>query len=304
VFLVVALLAVGGALAARLVAAAGPDGRPAPGATGSFGALPDTPALGATGATIGGPSGPTGPTGTTGTVACRRPSAPVELERSALRERAAATALTADYRFQDSPGSSAGDAPDLAPSGDEGELLFVDDATGGQVVLTFSGGSGMSLTPTDDVVDNDRYTIELVFLFRDLTGYAKIIDFRAGSDDSGLYSFDGCLNLYPESLARTRAIREGSFVQVVLTRTASARVDGYVNGVRQFSIRDVDEFAVIDNDDTLWFFRDDRTTQDEFSDGAVARIRLYDRPLTAGEVAALACGELREILSLRTCGRG
>jgi hypothetical protein len=195
-----------------------------------------------------------------------------------------------------------GTAPDLVPTGD-GSLLFVDDAESEQIVLTFTGGGGLSLAPIEGVIDNDRYTIELVFLFRDLAGYAKIIDFRTGSDDSGLYSFEGCLNLYPEPLsASTRALRANAYVQVVLTRTAFGRVVGYVNGVRQFS--HFSEAAVIDNDDdTLWFFRDDRVTQGEFSDGAVARIRLYDRPLTAGEVAALACGELREILALEACGR-
>jgi hypothetical protein len=193
-----------------------------------------------------------------------------------------------------------GSVPDLVRTG-TGQLVFREDPAIGKSVLAFTGGRGLSLTPTDGVIDNDRYTIELVFSFADRTGYAKIIDFRAGSDDSGLYSLDGCLNLYPEPPAPTRAIRAGSYVQVVLTRSASGRVLGYVNGVRQFSIRDANEFAVIDDHDTLWFFRDDELTEGEFAEGTVARIRLYGRPLTDDDVAALACGEIREILSLETC---
>ena len=78
----------------------------------------------------------------------------------------------------------------------------------------------------------------------------------------------------------------------MLTRKASGKVTAYVDGVRQFSFRDVDGLAVIDASDVLRFFQDDTTTGGEHSAGAVSRIRLYDRPLTASEVAALACEEI------------
>ena len=42
-------------------------------------------------------------------------------------------------------------------------------------------------------------------------------------------------------------------------------------------------------------------TGSEYSGGAVSQIRLYDRPLTADEVAALACTELRIPLGTRPC---
>jgi hypothetical protein len=298
VFLVVALLAVGGVLVARLVSGTAPDPPSTPGQTGGFGAPPEAPAF----VTIPDEAfgGPTEPTGPTGPIPCTRPSGQDEIEPSARAERAATAALTADYRFEDSASSSVGSAPDLVRTG-TGQLVFREDPAIGKSVLAFTGGRGLSLTPTDGVIDNARYTIELVFSFGDRTGYAKIIDFRMGTEDSGLYSLDGCLNLYPEPPAPTRAIRPGSYVQVVLTRSASGRVLGYVDGVRQFSIRDANEFAVIDDHDTLWFFRDDELTQGEFAEGTVARIRLYDRPLTDEDVAALACGEIREILSPETC---
>jgi hypothetical protein len=56
---------------------------------------------------------------------------------------------------------------------------------------------------------------------------------------------------------------------------------------------------VIGGDDTLRFFTDDSVTGgNEYSGGAVARIRLYDGPLAGAEVAR-ACAELRG----RICGR-
>ena len=45
---------------------------------------------------------------------------------------------------------------------------------------------------------------------------------------------------------------------------------------------------MIGANDTLRLFNDDTRTTDEDSGGAVSRIRLYDGPLAASEVAALA----------------
>jgi hypothetical protein len=73
----------------------------------------------------------------------------------------------------------------------------------------------------------------------------------------------------------------------VLTRNSGGTVVGYVNGVQQFSFVDDDDRSTISAADTLRFFRDNTATGSEQSAGAAARIRLYDRPLSAGEVAAL-----------------
>jgi len=159
-------------------------------------------------------------------------------------------------------------------------------------VLRFAGGRGLSLDPTAGVIDSGEYTIELLFRFRRLVGYRKIIDFQNASRDEGLYSLDGCLNFFPTALASRATIQAEPYVQVVLTRDASANVVGYVDGVRRISFRDGGGLAVIDESDTLLFFRDDSVTGLEYSGGAVSRIRLYDGPLTENEVAGLACAEL------------
>ena len=51
---------------------------------------------------------------------------------------------------------------------------------------------------------------------------------------------------------------------------------------------------MIDANDTLRLFSDDTVTANEDSGGAVSRIRLYEGPLSASDVAALAA-ELRII---------
>ena len=81
---------------------------------------------------------------------------------------------------------------------------------------------------------------------------------------------------------------------MVITRRAAtpsslATVTGYVDGVEQWQVPDSAGVAVINQENTLRFFRDNDTggATNEHSAGAVARIRLFDRPLSATEVQHL-----------------
>ncbi|HKE54761.1 MAG TPA: LamG-like jellyroll fold domain-containing protein, partial [Actinomycetota bacterium] len=200
-------------------------------------------------------------------------------------------AATADYLFQGSLESSLGRAPDLAGVG-TGSGVFTVDASTGTTVLRFAGGRGLSLTPTTGVIPSSAYTIELLFRLDFVSKYRKIIDFKDGSDDSGLYVLDGCLTFFPREPDALTSIGADSYVQVVLTRDASDSVVGYVDGVRQFAFADARGLAEVNAKKTLRFFVDDRTTTGEHSSGAVSQVRLFDQPLNPSEVAALACTEL------------
>lgn len=200
-------------------------------------------------------------------------------------------AATADYLFQGSLESSLGRAPDLAGVG-AGSGVFTVDASTGTTVLRFAGGRGLSLTPTTGVIRSSAYTIELLFRLDFVSKYRKIIDFKDGSDDSGLYVLDGCLTFFPREQDALTSIGADSYVQVVLTRDTSDRVVGYVDGVRQFAFADSRGLAEVNAKKTLRFFVDDHTTTGEHSSGAVSQVRLFDQPLNPSEVAALACTEL------------
>jgi hypothetical protein len=214
-------------------------------------------------------------------------------------EAVAVPAATADYRFQGSLDGRVGAAPDLVEIG-EGTSAFTDEGMIGRSVLSFARGSGLSLTPTG-VIEGTEYTIEVLFRFDRLDGYRKIIDFRGGSGDDGLYVLDGCLNFYPRRPRSSVPIEADSYVQVVLTRDPSSVVVGYVDGIRQFAFHDTTALAEVASE-TLRFFVDDSVTGgDEYSSGAVSQIRLYDRPLTDHEVAALACAEIRVPLATHPC---
>ncbi len=204
----------------------------------------------------------------------------------------AVPAATADYVFQSSLESSLGTDPDPELVEVEGgSSVFTVDGRTGTTVLRFAGGRGLALAPTTRVIPSSEYTIELLFRLDLLTGYRKIIDFKNGTADDGLYVLDGCLTFYPKQQQALNAIRTDTYVQVVLTRDSTDRVVGYVNGIRQFAFADRGGLAEVNGRKTLRFFVDDVTTTGEHSSGAVSQIRLFDQALTANEVAALACTE-------------
>jgi len=196
--------------------------------------------------------------------------------------------VTADYRFEDSLADSSGAAAELSAIGPHA-TGFIDEAVLGQTrrVLTFVRGSGLELTPASVAIGSE-YTIELVFRFDRVDGFAKIVDFNNATEDRGLYSLDGRMDFWPVTTGFDAAVEPDSYAHVVLTRDATDNVVAYVNGARQVSFHDIGDIAVIDTNDTLRLFSDDTLTANEDSGGAVSRIRLYDGPLSASDVAALA----------------
>jgi hypothetical protein len=203
---------------------------------------------------------------------------------------AAEDAVVADYRFERSLASSAGSVPNLAAVGNN-PGGYERDPTLGRAVRTFAQGGGLVVGPPSAIVEGEAYSIELVIRLDRTRGYHKLINFKRSSDD-GLYELDGCLTFYPEDQYSFSLIEPDTWVQVVLTRDGAARVTVYLNGLHAFDIRDTRGRAEIDAAEALWFFKDDPVTEAEYSSGSVSRIRFFDRPLTAAEVAGIACTQL------------
>lgn len=202
---------------------------------------------------------------------------------------AASAAVVADYRFQ---GTLASSTPGAGPLTELGEVptAFNTERVNGasRRVLQFACNAGVQ-APIGNL-PNDSYSIAVLFRFADTAGYNRIVDFKNGVGDNGLYVLGGALNFYPLITGPTVQFEEGRYSQVVLTRTAAGSVTGYVDGVEAFTFDDAGGLAVIDDADVLRFFRDNDggggpTT--EASSGGVARIRLFDTPLSAAEVAGL-----------------
>ena len=240
----------------------------------------------------GTPAGPAVPSQPTDPSPGLPPQCSVDARTPAAPEPAQAVpAATADYYFQGSLESSLGTAPDLVEV-EKGSSAFTADGTTGVTVLRFAGGRGLALSPTTHVIRSSGYSIEILFRFDLLDGYRKVIDFKNGSADDGLYVLDGCLIFFPKEQDALTRIGPDSYVQIVLTRDDADRVVGYVDGVRQFAFDDPGGLAKVGGSDSLRFFVDDVTTTGEWSSGAVSQIRMFDQALTANEVALLACTEL------------
>lgn len=218
------------------------------------------------------------------------------LAMAAVAASAPVSSPTADYRFLNSLASSVGSPPPLANLNIHGnrnnrfEREVVDPGQGPRSVLSFPKGNGLVLSPTTGVVGNGTYTIVLRFRLDNTDGWRRLVDFKHGTDDSGLYVLNGTLQLYPYQQGPDGALQPDTYATVALTRDASGTVVGYVNGVQQFSVDDSgNQYGVIDPSNMLRFFRDNDQgpSTGEESGGAVARILLYNSALSSSAVAAL-----------------
>ena len=227
-----------------------------------------------------------------------------------------AATLAADYQFQNTLADSLGAAPDLTVvqvNTNAATPTYVTETVDGQprTVFNFDQGTGVRAT-TGGVIAADDYSLVTLVRFdpsgvaNPLNEFRKVVDFKNRTSDSGLYNLDGFLSFFDSANATSIATATGgtvavpdTYVQIALTRDgASDLVAAYVDGVPVLSFTDANDLAVIDDPDStdefLNFFIDDNinptvlpTSQFEGSSGSVARIRLFDGALTAGEVANL-----------------
>src|SRR6185369_9166177 len=122
----------------------------------------------------------------------------------------------------------------------------------------------------DSLVSPNAYTMVMLFELDDISSFRRITDWKSGTSDFGLYDYQGQLYFYPYSIGAAAVMPPGGFVQVVLTRDTNSIVNGFVDGVLQFSFADTSTNAQLGS--ALRFFRDDAS---EASAGSIARLRLY-----------------------------
>ena len=212
-------------------------------------------------------------------------------------QAASAATLKGDYRFANTRESSCCGAPALVDIGPSQNSFFSDSVDGSpQTALAFPTSNGLSLA-TGGVIPPDSFSFVMQFNFVETGGYRRILDLKGGSSDQGLYNLSGQLNFYPSvtGSANPPPFVPNKYVEAVITRDGPTKqVVGYIDGVRQFSLTDSDDAAVI-SAGTARFFKDDAAVSGEESAGAVARIRVYEGALSAAEVAALSRRKLADL---------
>ena len=194
---------------------------------------------------------------------------------------AKAQVLKADYQFQNTRNSSTGSSV-LTDTG-VGNTFQTDTVDGtSRTVLRFPFNNGVRLSQATAVMPANSYTIVMLFKLDSVAGFVRLVDFNNRTSDNGLYISNGTL----ENCTTCNNIAANTYVQVVYTRNSSGTFSGYLNGVLQGQGADGGAY-VIDGSNVLNFFQDDLATPNEASAGSVARIRLFDAPMTGAQVSAL-----------------
>ena len=175
------------------------------------------------------------------------------------------------------------------------------DGLGGPALLSdggilgptsYSFGPNQGLTLAGGLPNPGVYTIELTCRLSTVTGYRKLIDYENLTLDAGLYTLTGTLNFYPIATSTIVRILPDQMACITLTRDASGVLTGYVDAFQIWSVADPSNLGVVGPAaNVLRFFEDDFvTSQLEASAGVVDRIRVWDGPLTASEVADACFG--------------
>ena len=172
------------------------------------------------------------------------------------------------------PAMATGTGASYAGSGAEGGLRFA--ANQGPTVSGAFSNPGL-------------YSIEIYFSLDQVSSYRRLIDFKNGTDDDGLYIHNGDLRFHGVNRVADTNLAAGQMMHLVLTRDAGEWVRAYVGGVELFSFLDANwnDADFSGPNAIVRFFRDDST---EASSGFVDFIRLYDRVLDPSEVVALYNG--------------
>ena len=189
--------------------------------------------------------------------------------------------LKADYQFQGNLNSSAAGAPALTNlTGSGGANSFAADTVDGysRQTLRFPFNSGLSLNIAG-LIPNNTYTFVGLFRLDQVNGFRCV----AGCDPvdgSGAYIVDG--RLVQESTANA-AFRQNHYIQVVVVREANGTVRAYRDGTLRVNTPDPDGDFIFDTN-VLQLFQDPLANA---SAGNIARLRVYDGPLTTTQVRAL-----------------
>jgi len=180
-----------------------------------------------------------------------------------LANASSADANTFTYSLNGSYAEDSNSGPSLVPHG----------GTLGPTGYSFGPNTGLSL---DNVV-SQTYSIYISFYFDSLTtptSWQRILDFRNRLSDSGLYSLNGSLKLFPSLYlpglppviggndpsggAAGQSFSAGVTANLLVTRDATGLFSAYVNGGLAFSVMDPTgstTFSGLNN--RIWFFVDD-----------------------------------------------
>jgi hypothetical protein len=210
-----------------------------------------------------------------------------------------ATVPVITYFFHDNLAAEEKGAPDLIPTDPFGKNGFETAQVLGlrKRVYRFIGKAfpndqqaGLTFDNRKGFLPSNQYSVELVLTFLERDGqWRRIVDVEDRQSDNGFYAHpSNQLQVYPLPGAGKR-ITTGEYFHVVLTVAKTGTVNAYLNGYHQFS--GMTDVMVINNPRKVMHFFLDNVVgpgQQEFSNGKVALIRLYNQVLSDKQVTELA----------------
>lgn len=193
------------------------------------------------------------------------------------------------YNFENNLSETSGSGPDLTILGEQGvfETAVLNEISQQtKTVYRFAKNSGLQFNnaAAGNFIGTD-YTIEIYFVFDELSSWKRVVDWKNRKTDWGAYVFNGKLNFYNILYSQEAPVLPGEFTYYVITRTAGTQqVLIYTDAQVKIDFIDNGNHALVDEDGVLNFFHDDLIVPNEASAGAVAMIRLYSYPLSQAQV--------------------
>lgn len=187
------------------------------------------------------------------------------------------------YNFNNSLGEINGAGPVLKILGDTGvyDIDTLSEVNNDiRTVYRFEANSGLQFdnAAAGNFIDS-VFTIELYFVFDELTSWKRVVDWKNRTTDKGAYVYYGQLNFYNYVYSDTAPVAPGAYTYYVITRSSNGHLLFYTDAATYVDFMDTGNDAVPDISNVLNFFHDDLIVPNEASSGAVAMLKLYDYAL-------------------------
>ena len=192
------------------------------------------------------------------------------------------------YNFEGNLNSVSGNGPALNVLGVTGN--FVTDtlneiAGSTKIVYRFEKNNGVQFdNAAAGNFIGEAYTIELYFVFDELSSWKRVIDWKNRKTDKGAYVYNGKINFYNILYSTEAPVVAGEYTYYVVTRDESGKVLIYTDAEVFINFLDNNNDALVDEDGVLNFFYDDLQVTNESSSGAVAMLNLYNYALDSATI--------------------
>jgi hypothetical protein len=212
----------------------------------------------------------------------------IAIAAAAWASPASGATLIGDYQLQGTKDSS-GPGSSLSGLNDIGTFQTENVMGASRQVLAFAQGVGLRTAPA---TMPSTSSVVMTFRLLDDTGYNRILDWSAGTDDNGIYDLNRKASYYRPGLGQAvdspgTVFGSNSYSTLAVTMSAGASplTRAFVNGAQVLQ----SPHSEPPIGGYLTFFVDNTSggTTHEESAGAVSCIRIYSGILTDAEIAAI-----------------